>query len=61
VHLQPAYADLGYARGAFPRSEAAANQVLSIPLYPELSLHAVAEIAAAVNKAAARKVQTVPD
>ena len=59
VHLQPAYADLGYGRGAFPRAEAAANQVLSIPLYPELSPHAVAEVAAAVNKAAARKVQTV--
>jgi dTDP-4-amino-4,6-dideoxygalactose transaminase len=59
VHLQPAYADLGYGRGAFPRSETAANQVLSIPLYPELSPAAVAEVAVAVNKAAARKVQTV--
>jgi dTDP-4-amino-4,6-dideoxygalactose transaminase len=59
VHLQPAYADLGFGRGAFPRAEAAANQVLSIPLYPELSPHAAAEVAAAVNKAAARKIQTV--
>jgi dTDP-4-amino-4,6-dideoxygalactose transaminase len=59
VHLQPAYADLGYERGAFPHSEAAAKQVLSIPLYPELSPAAVAEVAAAVNKAAARKVTTV--
>jgi dTDP-4-amino-4,6-dideoxygalactose transaminase len=59
VHLQPAYADFGYERGAFPHSEAAAKQVLSIPLYPELSPAAVAEVAAAVNKAAARKVTTV--
>ncbi|MGA2346477.1 MAG: DegT/DnrJ/EryC1/StrS family aminotransferase [Candidatus Sulfotelmatobacter sp.] len=59
VHLQPAYADLGYERGAFPHSEAAAKQVLSIPLYPELSPAAVAEVVAAVNKAATRKVQTV--
>jgi dTDP-4-amino-4,6-dideoxygalactose transaminase len=59
VHLQPAYADLGYRRGAFPQAEAAADQVLSIPLYPELSPHAVAEVATAVNKAATRKVQTV--
>jgi dTDP-4-amino-4,6-dideoxygalactose transaminase len=59
VHLQPAYADLGYERGAFPHSEAAAKQVLSIPLYPELSPAAVAKVAAAVNKAAARKVTTV--
>jgi dTDP-4-amino-4,6-dideoxygalactose transaminase len=59
VHLQPAYADLGYGRGAFPCSEAAASEVLSIPLYPELSPSAVSEVAAAVNKATARKVQTV--
>ncbi|KJS03281.1 MAG: erythromycin biosynthesis sensory transduction protein eryC1 [Desulfobulbaceae bacterium BRH_c16a] len=36
VHLQPAYADLGYKPGDFPHSEAAANEVLSLPLYAEL-------------------------
>ncbi|MGP0021566.1 MAG: DegT/DnrJ/EryC1/StrS family aminotransferase [Candidatus Sulfotelmatobacter sp.] len=54
VHLQPAYADLGYGRGAFPHSEAAAEQVLSLPLYPELSSQAIAEVAGAVKKAAHR-------
>jgi dTDP-4-amino-4,6-dideoxygalactose transaminase len=53
VHLQPAYADLGYGRGAFPHAEAAARQVLSLPLYPELSLQAVAEVANAVKRAVA--------
>jgi dTDP-4-amino-4,6-dideoxygalactose transaminase len=37
VHLQPAYADLGYARGSFPQSERAAAEVLSLPLYPEMT------------------------
>jgi dTDP-4-amino-4,6-dideoxygalactose transaminase len=37
VHLQPAYADLGYSRGAFPESEKAARDVLSLPLYPEIT------------------------
>jgi dTDP-4-amino-4,6-dideoxygalactose transaminase len=37
VHLQPAYADLGYARGAFPQSEKAAEEVFSLPLYPEMT------------------------
>ena len=55
VHLQPAYADLGYGRGAFPHSEAAAEQVLSLPLYPELSSQAVAEVAAAVKKAVSNR------
>ncbi|MCO5108572.1 MAG: DegT/DnrJ/EryC1/StrS family aminotransferase [Burkholderiaceae bacterium] len=36
VHLQPAYAGLGYGPGAFPRAEAACARVLSLPLYPEL-------------------------
>jgi Predicted pyridoxal phosphate-dependent enzyme apparently involved in regulation of cell wall biogenesis len=36
VHMQQAYSDLGYRRGDFPHSELAAEQVLSLPLYPEL-------------------------
>lgn len=59
VHRQPAYADLGYGPGAFPHAEAVAKQVLSIPLYPELSSQAVADVAEAVRKAAAHKTQTV--
>jgi dTDP-4-amino-4,6-dideoxygalactose transaminase len=54
VHMQPAYADLGYGPGAFPQAEAAAKQVLSLPLYPELSSDAVAQVAAAVGRAAAK-------
>jgi dTDP-4-amino-4,6-dideoxygalactose transaminase len=45
VHLQPAYRDLGYAAGAFPVSERAASEVLSLPMFPELTdaqIHTVA-------------------
>jgi dTDP-4-amino-4,6-dideoxygalactose transaminase len=59
VHLQPAYADLSYGRGAFPHSEAASEQVLSLPLYPELSSAAVVEVAQAVRKAVAKRTPTV--
>ncbi|HYM79336.1 MAG TPA: DegT/DnrJ/EryC1/StrS family aminotransferase [Candidatus Dormibacteraeota bacterium] len=55
VHLQPAYSDLGYGPGAFPLAEAAAKQVLSLPLYPELPSRAVAEVAAVVRKAVGHK------
>jgi dTDP-4-amino-4,6-dideoxygalactose transaminase len=58
VHLQPAYADLSYGRGAFPRSEEAAEQVLSLPLYPELSSQAIADVAGAVKTAVAHRTQT---
>ena len=37
VHLQPAYANLGYKPNSFPESEKAAREVLSLPLYPELT------------------------
>ena len=36
VHLQPAYASLGLTKGSFPVAEAAAEEVLSLPVYPEL-------------------------
>lgn len=35
-HLQQAYADFGYTRGAFPLAEAMANEVLSLPMGPHL-------------------------
>jgi dTDP-4-amino-4,6-dideoxygalactose transaminase len=53
LHLQPAFASLGYKTGDFPISEKASNEVLSLPVYPELSneqqdrvIHAIREFAA---------------
>jgi dTDP-4-amino-4,6-dideoxygalactose transaminase len=36
IHLQIAFKFLGHKAGDFPVSEAAANEVISIPIYPEL-------------------------
>jgi len=49
VHLQEAYRDLGYAAGDFPHTERASNEVLSLPMYPELSNPQVEMVAAAVH------------
>lgn len=49
VHLQPAYLDLGYARGSLPVTEAAAAQVLSLPLYPEMTEDAVHQVSDVVE------------
>jgi len=37
LHLQPAYADLGYQRGDLPVTETVADTCLSLPLYPEMT------------------------
>ena len=37
LHLQPAYAALGYPPGSFPHTEAAAARILSLPMYAELT------------------------
>jgi dTDP-4-amino-4,6-dideoxygalactose transaminase len=49
VHLQPAYADIGYSRGAFPGSERAAEEVLSLPIYPEIADAQIERVAEAVT------------
>lgn len=37
VHLTGAFASLGYREGAFPEAEKAANEILSLPLYPQIT------------------------
>ncbi|OYT73050.1 MAG: erythromycin biosynthesis sensory transduction protein eryC1 [Chloracidobacterium sp. CP2_5A] len=49
IHLQAAYADLGYGRGAFPLSERLADEVLSLPIYAELTTEQQSQVIAAVK------------
>lgn len=37
IHLQKAYTAMGWKRGDFPVSEAAANEILSLPIFPTMS------------------------
>jgi dTDP-4-amino-4,6-dideoxygalactose transaminase len=44
LHLQNAYRHLGYKRGDFPVTEEVTQEILSLPMYPELKKNDIAII-----------------
>jgi len=52
VHLQTAYANLGYAGGSFPVTEALAHEFLSLPIYAELLPEQISEVVMQLKKLA---------
>ncbi len=49
IHLQPAYGELGYKQGDFPITEAYAETILSLPIFPELDDDKVAYVVEAIR------------
>ena len=49
LHLQPCFEYLGLKRGAFPESEKATKEVISLPVYPELKQSQLDEVIEAVR------------
>jgi len=53
LHVQTAFANLGYAPGDFPESMSASTRVLSLPMHPYMDAATQDRIIAAVRKAVA--------
>jgi len=50
LHLQDAYRGLGYKKGDFPNAERACEEVLSIPMYPELTDAQIEEVSSLIKE-----------
>jgi dTDP-4-amino-4,6-dideoxygalactose transaminase len=59
IHMQQAYADLGYSRGDFPVAEALAERIVSLPIFPEILDEELERVGLACGKAGSRSALTV--
>jgi len=50
LHLQPIYASLRLGRGSFPEAERAADEVLSLPMFPELKVEQIQRVVDAISE-----------
>lgn len=50
IHLQEAYSHLGYGKGSFPVSEQCADEIISLPMYPELAQDEIDFVAKAIRE-----------
>jgi dTDP-4-amino-4,6-dideoxygalactose transaminase len=60
LHLQPAYKHLGIPAGSFPVAERFANEILSLPMYPELTADQIVFICDVLMKACQSSTASKP-
>jgi dTDP-4-amino-4,6-dideoxygalactose transaminase len=53
IHLHPAYEHLGYKKGAFPVAERLARRILSLPMFPEITVEQIDYVVEEIEKAVA--------
>jgi dTDP-4-amino-4,6-dideoxygalactose transaminase len=60
LHLQKAYKHLGYARGAFPKAEKIAAEIVSLPMFPQLTEHQQARVAEEIRNFVVSGLTEIP-
>jgi dTDP-4-amino-4,6-dideoxygalactose transaminase len=60
IHLQPAYKELGHRMGDFPISETLADEILSLPIYPELREEQIRHIVEVIQSFFEQKLVFAP-
>ena len=50
LHLQEAYSELGYKKGAFPVAETVANDVMSLPMFPHITKEQIERVVAVLKE-----------
>ena len=58
-HLQPAFQHLGYQAGVFPATEALSQEILSLPMYPGMTLDQVDQVVTALEAAVHKTRQPI--
>lgn len=58
LHLQKAYAHLGYREGDFPITERVCREILSLPMFPDLTADQQAQVAGAVGEFLSARVES---
>jgi dTDP-4-amino-4,6-dideoxygalactose transaminase len=57
LHLQPAMAHYGFSKGAFPVCEAAADSIISLPIYPEMTRDQIQQVVETLIDIVAERAQ----
>ena len=50
IHLQPAFQDYGYSQGSLPVTESKVRRILSLPIYPELTLNQIQYVSRCIEE-----------
>ena len=56
IHFQEAYSDLGLSKGAFPVTEALADEIISLPMFPELTQQQIESVLDAMSSFRVKKL-----